>query len=280
MSMIKLCAFDLDGTLLAPDGTMSKRTADALVCLSESGIVPALISGRSPVYVGAFLLYAGVRGYVAGSNGSYITSPDGQVIYQNPFPPELAAAITSKLSARGSVFAVQTADSILGNRSMNSALNSRFSAYCRMASELGLKIGLPQSDPTIGGTMMSGILKIAVTHDPQGISSCLEELSAAFPEISVSLSGPTVGDINLNGDSKGSALIRIAEDLGVSSDEICSMGDYDNDLSMFRESGVSVAMGNSTPAVLDAAGYITSTNAEDGVADAIMHILLSRSNDN
>ena len=275
MSMIKLCAFDLDGTLLAPDGTLSEKTAAALVCLSEHGIVPALISGRSPVYVGAFLLYAGVRGYVAGSNGSYITSPDGHVIYQNPFPPKLTAAITTKLSERGSVFAVQTAESIIGNRSMSSALNNRFSAYCMMASELGLKIGLPYSDPDISGAMLSGILKIAVTSDPLGISSCLEDLSAAFPEISVSLSGPTVGDINLKGDSKGTALRRIAEDLGVSADEICSMGDYDNDLSMFRESGLSVAMGNSTPAVLEAAGYITSSNEEDGVADAIMHLLLS-----
>ena len=34
-------------------------------------------------------------------------------------------------------------------------------------------------------------------------------------------------------------------------------------------------MGNSTPAVLAAADYITLNNTEDGVAEAINHIILS-----
>ena len=276
-SMIRLCAFDLDGTLLAPGGIMTERTAAALAGLYDRGIVPALISGRSPCYVGAFLMRAGVRGYVSGSNGSYIISPAGDVIYQDPFPSELTAAVTKVLSERGSTFAVQTKDAIIGNSPMNMTLQNRFRAYCDMASGLGMDVVFPYCDPAITGAPLQGILKIAVTQDPVGISERLKELTDTFPELAVSLSGPTVGDINLRGDSKGSALKRIAADIGAAPEEICCFGDYDNDLPMFREAGFSVAMGNSTPAVLEAAVYITSKNTEDGAAEAVERLILSSS---
>jgi len=273
--MIKLCAFDLDGTLLAPGGILTDRTADALRCLSEKGIVPALISGRSPCYVGAFLLRAGVKGYVSGSNGSYIISPKDEVIYRNAFPPDLTAAITKILAERESIFAVQTRDAIIGNTDLKMALRDRFTSYCSMAAELGLNIIFPYCDLDIIGAPMDDVLKIAVTSDPVGIPECLSKLSEMFSDITTSLSGPTVGDINLIGDNKGTALKRIADDLGVLRDEICCFGDYNNDLSMFHEAGLSIAMGNSTPAVLAAADYITLKNTEDGVAEAINHIILS-----
>lgn len=273
--MIKLCAFDLDGTLLAPGGIVTDTTAEALRCLAEGGVMPALISGRSPAYVGAFLLQAGVKGYVSGSNGSYIISPREEIIYQNVFSPELTSSITGMLAERGSVFAVQTKDAIIGNKPMNMTLQNRFAAYCGMASEHGVNIRLPYCDPEIVGVPLDGILKIAVTSDPIGISECLEELTAKFPDVSTSLSGPTVGDINLKGDNKGSALRRIADDLGLTREEVCCFGDYDNDLAMFSESGLSIAMGNSTSAVLAAADYITLNNTEDGVAEAVMRLILS-----
>ena len=69
--------------------------------------------------------------------------------------------------------------------------------------------------------------------------------------------------------SKGSALRRVAEGLGVAREEIVVFGDSHNDLAMFAHAGLAVAMGNATAEVKAEAGIVTATNEEDGVARAL-----------
>ena len=53
-----------------------------------------------------------------------------------------------------------------------------------------------------------------------------------------------------------------------------AFGDGSNDLSMIQAAGIGVAMGNADPAALSAADYITGTNDNDGVAEAIERFCL------
>jgi hypothetical protein len=46
-----------------------------------------------------------------------------------------------------------------------------------------------------------------------------------------------------------------------------------NDLAMFRVSGVSIAMGNAADNVKDQATHVTATNEQDGFAEAMEMIL-------
>jgi hydroxymethylpyrimidine pyrophosphatase-like HAD family hydrolase len=62
--------------------------------------------------------------------------------------------------------------------------------------------------------------------------------------------------------------------MGLGKEEICVFGDYDNDLSMFREAGLAIAMGNACAEAKDLADIVTSTNDEDGVAEAIERYIL------
>jgi hydroxymethylpyrimidine pyrophosphatase-like HAD family hydrolase len=62
--------------------------------------------------------------------------------------------------------------------------------------------------------------------------------------------------------------------MGIEKEEICVFGDYDNDLPMFREAGLSVAMGNARQEVKDLADIVTSANDDDGVAEAIRKYIL------
>ena len=56
-------------------------------------------------------------------------------------------------------------------------------------------------------------------------------------------------------------------------EEIIAMGDGYNDLSMIKFAGLGIAMGNAQEPVKKAADYITSSNEEDGVAEAIHKFL-------
>lgn len=63
--------------------------------------------------------------------------------------------------------------------------------------------------------------------------------------------------------------------LNISAAEIATIGDMPNDVLMFEESGVSVAMGNASPEVQASATYVTSTNEDEGFARAIEEFVLT-----
>ena len=52
-------------------------------------------------------------------------------------------------------------------------------------------------------------------------------------------------------------------------------GDGENDMTMIRTAGIGVAMGNAVEALKAEADYVTVTNDEDGVADAIEKLVLN-----
>lgn len=54
-----------------------------------------------------------------------------------------------------------------------------------------------------------------------------------------------------------------------------AIGDDENDISMFKTCGYSVAMGNALPNVKSIADYVTLDNEHDGVAYFIQQKLLS-----
>lgn len=69
--------------------------------------------------------------------------------------------------------------------------------------------------------------------------------------------------------TKGTAVEALAKHWGFSPDEVMTLGDSENDLSMLRFAGASVAMGNAKPNIKEAARYETTDNNHHGVAKAI-----------
>lgn len=69
--------------------------------------------------------------------------------------------------------------------------------------------------------------------------------------------------------TKGTAVEALAKHWGLSPDEVMTLGDSENDLSMLRFAGAGVAMGNSKPNIKEIARYETTDNNHQGVAKAI-----------
>ena len=69
--------------------------------------------------------------------------------------------------------------------------------------------------------------------------------------------------------TKGTAVEALANHWKFSPDEVMTLGDSENDLSMLRFAGASVAMGNGKPNIKEAARYVTTDNNHLGVAKAI-----------
>ena len=71
------------------------------------------------------------------------------------------------------------------------------------------------------------------------------------------------------GGERGAGLGSLGRRRGIRSEESMACGDGDNDVLMLKEVGFGVAMANAEEEVKKAADYITLSNEEDGVADAI-----------
>jgi len=80
-------------------------------------------------------------------------------------------------------------------------------------------------------------------------------------------------DVTPPGCDKGTFVESIARLLNISTDAVATIGDMQNDLAMFRKSGVSIAMGNATDDVKSLATHITRSNEDEGFAGAVDIIL-------
>jgi Cof subfamily protein (haloacid dehalogenase superfamily) len=123
---------------------------------------------------------------------------------------------------------------------------------------------------------LDGVAKIVgVSADFDLLARCESDVRAALADkASVARSQPYYLDITHPLANKGVALSEIAKLLAVPLAEIAVVGDGGNDVAMFERSGLSIAMGNASPQVQQAADFVTHSNREEGFANAVERFIL------
>ena len=79
-------------------------------------------------------------------------------------------------------------------------------------------------------------------------------------------------DITSKDVSKGNAVIEICKYLNLNTNEIITIGDGENDISMLELTHNSYAMGNAIEKVKATAKHETLTNDEEGVAEVLKQL--------
>ena len=69
----------------------------------------------------------------------------------------------------------------------------------------------------------------------------------------------------------------LASHYNLKREEIITIGDSENDISMIEYAGLGIAMGNALDSVKQKADYITDSNDNEGVANAINKFVLENS---
>ena len=103
-------------------------------------------------------------------------------------------------------------------------------------------------------------------RDLEARKTALEEILQLYPQYAVSSSLENNIEINAPRATKGEALAFLASHLGLKTEETLAFGDGTNDITMIRQAGTGVAMGNAAPEMLAAADRVTASNDEDGLA--------------
>ena len=81
--------------------------------------------------------------------------------------------------------------------------------------------------------------------------------------------GLSFTNVNQPGATKGAAVRRAADHLGVPLSAVAAIGDASNDRSMLALAGTAIAMGQAPPEIHDAAHLVTASVDDDGLAVAL-----------
>ena len=117
---------------------------------------------------------------------------------------------------------------------------------------------------------------VGVSDDPDLVAACEGMARSALGKMaSAERSQPYYLDVTHPQANKGTVVTTLSRLLEIPANQIATIGDMPNDVSMFRAGGLSIAMGNASDAVKAQADAVTDSNENEGFAQAIRNLILA-----
>ncbi|MGE5391742.1 MAG: Cof-type HAD-IIB family hydrolase [Deltaproteobacteria bacterium] len=263
---IKLVAIDLDDTLLDSGLQISPECAQAIQAVRDKGILVTLATGRMHRSALPYAQQLNMDLPLITYQGALVKSAfSSEVIYYKPLPRIPAGEIIDFFKARNLHCHAYSDDELFMEE-----LTPEGRYYEELA---GIKAVLV--DDLSETVRRNDAMKImAIIRDQELLLALYQELTSQYHELHITRSKPIFLEAMALKANKGLALQVVAEHYGLQREEVLAIGDSYNDLDMIRWAGVGIAMANARPEVKDTADYITSSNDEHGVAEALRKYVL------
>jgi len=262
--MIKLLLSDVDGTLVRPDKSLSPRSVDAVHALHDAGIHFAVTSGRPPRGMEMLVEPLALAAPLAGFNGGLVVQPDLDVLEEHLVPDDVVERAIPLLESFGLSVWVYRGDEWL--------------VRDPDGPHVAREEHTVQFEPTVVESFdgVAGVAKIVgVSDDFDAVATAADTTRGKLGEhVSAARSQPYYLDVTHPQANKGAVVGFLSRRYGIAEDEIATIGDMPNDALMFAHSGLSIAMGNAHREVQRAARQVTTTNDEDGFANAVHRYIL------
>jgi Cof subfamily protein (haloacid dehalogenase superfamily) len=264
MTRIALVVSDVDGTLLTKDKTLTDAARGAVRRLHDAGIGFTITSSRPTIGMRFLIEPLQITLPVGAFNGSSIVDPQLNPIEQHLIPPAAARRSLNVLNEFGVDIWLFTNELWLTRRGDGEYVPLEKRAI--------------RADPTVVGDFapyLSAACKIVgSSSDAALLQRCEVAMRQALGAQATAVRSQAYYlDVTPPGCDKGTFVQAIAKRQGISTDAVATIGDMQNDLAMFRNSGMSIAMGNATDDVKKAATHVTAPNENEGFAAAIDMIL-------
>lgn len=278
MKTIKLIAMDLDGTLFNPEGKITAKTKEELKRVGAMGVHTVISTGRPFNGLPFDQITDTAIEYAITTNGASIYRiKDKECLYDNSMTFETYAPILEYILSReihidlyidGVGFTPVRCRKNIGRIDVPESLRKYMIATRTPIEDL------------YGYVKDRGekVQKINLNFYPQPDGSLLhrEEVLRFLksnPNVTVVGGGFNNFEIQNAGVTKIEGLRELAKLLNVPIEQTMAIGDSENDYSMINAAGIGVAMANASEDILAIADYITTSNTEDGVGEAIKHFI-------
>jgi hypothetical protein len=263
---IRLMLADVDGTLVTPDKVLTDRAIEAVRHLHDAGIVFAITSGRPPRGMAMLVGPLDLQSPIAAFNGGLIVGPDMTVIEQRVIAQDLVIPIADLMRSYGlDVWIYRGADWYVHDPEGPHVARETWTVNFQ-----------PKVMPRIEDVTDNVVKIVGVSDHHDAVANASSAARDRFGDhVSAAPSQPYYLDVTHPEANKGSVLRYLARRYELSAAEIATIGDMPNDVLMFANSGLSIAMGNADPGVKRAARRITDTNDNEGFAKAVEHFILA-----
>jgi hypothetical protein len=266
MKPVKLFIADVDGTLITQDRVLTDRACQAVDRLRAAGIQFAITSGRPPRGMAMLVGRLKLTTPIAAFNGGMFVKPDlTTVIEQRTLPPDVAKEIVDYLLGAGlGVFVYRGSDWFITNPK-----------GAHVAREQATTEFAPTVIADLHGVLDSAVKIVGVSDDLPLVARAETELRQRVgAHASAARSQPYYLDVTHPDANKGMVVRLVSRFLDVPLEQIATIGDMPNDVLMFGVSGTSIAMGNASLEVKRTARHVTTSNNEEGFANAVDSFIL------
>ena len=260
---IALVVSDIDGTLITSNHEVTESTKNAAGKLYERGIELALASSRPPRSIVPLADALNLRGPFAAFNGALVVRRNGEVLARSVLSTEIIARV--KAIADHFEIGVWLYDELDWWAPWRDAFVDREEHTS----------GFPPRIEGYAERITGDANKLTVVGKPELVALAERRvLTELGDQVSASKSKPRFLDVTSYGVHKGTVVVRLAELLDIPTGRVAVIGDGPNDVEMFRQAGVSIAMGQAVDEVKEAAGNVTSSNDDEGWARGIEQYVL------
>ncbi len=262
---IKLVLADVDGTLVTQEKILTERAVAAVRRLRAAGIVFAVTSGRPPRGMAMLVEPLDLQAPIAAFNGGLIVDRDMTVIEQKVVASDLVTPIIELLRSCGlSVWVYQRAEWY--------ALDAHGPHVDREAWTVKFA---PLITADFGHLTRDVAKIVGVSDDHDAVARASTAAHDQFGDhVSASRSQPYYVDVTHPDANKGAVAKWLSARYRIPGGEIATIGDMPNDVLMFAHSGLSIAMGNASTEVQRAARRVTTSNEDEGFANAVDRFIL------
>ncbi|HET9532235.1 MAG TPA: HAD family hydrolase, partial [Blastocatellia bacterium] len=262
-SNIALMISDIDGTIITSNHEVTEATRQAAARLYERGIQLSLASSRPARSIRPIAEALNLRSPFAAFNGALVARADGEIVARSIIPPEVTARVKAIADDLGiDVWLYDENEWYASNR--NAFVD-------REEHTSGFSPNMELYDEKIARELN----KLTVVGKPELVAEVEQRVLAELAsEVSASRSKPRFLDVTSYGIHKGTVVVRLAELLGISTDGVAVIGDGPNDVEMFRQAAVSIAMGQAVDEVKSVASCVTSSNDDEGWARGVEKYVL------
>lgn len=268
---IKWCVCDIDGTLVDSKNKLRDETIAAVQAMRAQGVELILATGRSPLFVKELTAKLGITMPAICCNGGIIQDITGQqTLYSKNIPQQHIQGLSSYFVGAGIDALMYSPDHIYYMKG-----SQRINLFVNFNNRVAPEFRVPLIEIERPEQLPDTIIKFFVWDIDQQTVAYLQNEYNREQALYMVQSMQASLDIMVQGVSKGDGLSILAELKGLDLAQTAVFGDNDNDISMLRIAGCSVAMGNAEAAVKAVAKYVTSTNDENGVAQGIRRYILA-----
>jgi Cof subfamily protein (haloacid dehalogenase superfamily) len=264
MTPIALVVSDVDGTLLTKDKTLTDGARTAARRLHDAGIGFTIVSSRPTIGMQFLIEPLSITLPVGAFNGSSIVDVKMSPVEQHLIPPSAVERSLDILQQFGvDIWLFTNEQWLTKNGGGEYVAHERRTIRHEPAIVTDFTPYLAHACKIVGSS-----------SDPDLLMRCEAAAQQALGREAIAVRSQTYYlDITPPGFDKGTFVQTMARRLGVATDAVATIGDMQNDLPMFRTSGLSFAMGNATDDVKRHAIHVTASNEEDGFAKAMDVIL-------